>query len=256
MNQMWFRIEREKSKPQHMQTLKPNAHRAKTAMLLLWIMLGLDVIGLTSGYFQYELLQTALDGGDISTEAANANDLRERIIAIVQVIATIVSAVMFIRWFRRAYFNLHELVDGLQFGEGWAAGSWFVPILNWFRPFQIMKELYVETRALLANKELSIYERFSMLALGVWWTLWLVNNLLGQFGFRYSMRAETMEDYVAVTIVSMVGNLLGVPLALIAIKVIRDYAAVEPLLAELNKEEEEVGAGGNYLGTWSTAPEA
>lgn len=239
-----------------MQTLKPNAHRAKTAMLLIWIMMGLDVIALTSGYFQYELLQTAADGGDVSLETANANDLRERIIAIVQVIASIVSAIMFIRWFRRAYYNLHQLVDGLQFDEGWAAGSWFVPILNWFRPFQIMKELFLETKALLANKDLSIYERFSTPALGVWWTLWIISSLVGQFVFRYSLRAETLQDYITVTIVGMVVNFIGVPLALITIKVIKDYAAVEPLLAELNKGEEEVGPGGDYLGTWSAVTEA
>ncbi|MEJ8818854.1 DUF4328 domain-containing protein [Lacibacter sp. H407] len=238
-----------------METVKPNEQRAKNAIILIWIMLSLEVISLISGYFQYELLQTAADGGEITTEAANANDLREQVIGIVYLIATIISAIMFIRWFRRAYFNLHQLVHGLRFTEGWAAGSWFVPIISLFRPFQIMKELYQETRELLVLRETTIYEKFSTAALAVWWTLWVVNNLVGQFVFRYSMSAETIDELTTVTIANMIGNLIGIPLALITVKVIKDYAVVEPLLAHVNDEAEEVGPGGDYLSAWPAAIE-
>ncbi len=58
-------------------------------------------------------------------------------------------------WFRRAYFNLHQKVSYLSHSEGWAAGSWFVPIVNLYRPYQIMKEIYVETKELFTKRGLS-----------------------------------------------------------------------------------------------------
>ena len=139
-----------------MENLKPNGQRAKNAITLIWIVLVLEIVLLISGYFQYDLLQTAANGSEISIETATANDTREQIIGIIFLIAYIISAVTFIQWFRRAYYNLHLKVNHLSRTEGWAAGSWFVPIVSLYRPYHIMKELYQETRELLVKKGLII----------------------------------------------------------------------------------------------------
>ena len=66
-----------------MEDLKPNEQRAKNAITLIWIVLALEIASLISGYFQYDLLQTAANGGVISTETATANDTREQLIGII-----------------------------------------------------------------------------------------------------------------------------------------------------------------------------
>lgn len=151
-------------------------------------------------------------------------------------IAYLISAVTFIQWFRRAYFNLHLKVNHLSQTEGWAAGSWFVPIVNLYRPYQIMKELYKETKEFLTEKELNISKSFNTNYLGIWWALWIISSVVGQFVFRYSMRTETLEEISRMTVVSMALNIIGIPLALVTIKVIREYSKVEPLLEEANDE--------------------
>ena len=224
-----------------MENLKPNGQRAKNAITLIWIVLALEIVSLISGYFQYDLLQTAANGGEISTETANANDTREQIIGIVYLIAFVISAVTFIQWFRRAYFNLHQRVNHLSQTEGWAAGSWFVPIVSLYRPYQIKKELYQETKALLTKNGLN-NENISTSSLGWWWTLWVISSFLGQFVFRYSMKAESIDELTISTVASMIENVVGIPLALITIKVIKDYANVEPLIIEIKDEEETTNA--------------
>jgi hypothetical protein len=221
-----------------METLRPNGQRAKNAITLIWIVLALEIISLISGYFQYDLLQTAASGGEISTEAATANDRREQIIGILYLITYIISGVTFIQWFRRAYYNLHLKVNYLSHTEGWAAGSWFVPFVNLYRPYQIMKELYLETKELLTKKGVNFTHDFSTTALGWWWTLWILSNIIGQFVFRYSMKAESIDELTTSTVVSMINNIIGIPLALITIKVIKDYANVETLLTEISENEE------------------
>jgi hypothetical protein len=225
-----------------MENLKPNEQRAKNAITLIWIVLALEIVSLISGYFQYDLLQTAANGGEISTETATANDTREQIIGIIYLIAFVISGVTFIQWFRRAYYNLHLRVNHLSQTEGWAAGSWFVPIVSLFRPYQIMKELYQETKELLVKKGLSINENFATGSLGWWWTLWIINSAIGQFVFRYSMKAESIDEFTISTVASMIGNVVGIPLALITVKVIKDYANVEPLIIEIKDEEETTNA--------------
>ena len=225
-----------------MENLNQNVQRAKNAIILIWIVLALEIISLVSGYFQYDLLQTVANGGEISTETATANDLREQMIGIIYLIAYVISTVTFIQWFRRAYFNLHQKVTYLAYTEGWAAGSWFVPIVNLYRPYQIMKELYQETKALFIKKGIDVNSNFTTNALGWWWTLWIINSIIGQFVFRYSMKADTIDELTISTVASMIGNILGIPLALITVKVIKDYANVETLLSEIKDEVETTTA--------------
>jgi hypothetical protein len=221
-----------------MENLKPNGQRAKNAITLIWIVLLLEIVSLISGYLQYDLLQTVAKGGDISMEVADSNDTREQIIGVIYMIVFVISAVTFIQWFRRAYFNLHTKVNHLSQTEGWAAGSWFVPIISLYRPYQIMKELYKETKELLTKKGLTIAGNFTTNSLGLWWTLWILNNIIGQFVYRYSMKAESIDELTISTTSSMIANIVGIPLALITVKIIKDYSKVEPLLNKIKDEGE------------------
>lgn len=221
-----------------MENLRQNGQRAKNAITLIWIVLALEIVSLISGYFQYDLLQNVASGGAISDETATANDTREQIIGLVFSIAYLFSAVVFIQWFRRAYYNLHLTVNNLSHTEGWAAGSWFVPIVSLYRPYQIMKELYHETEELLKSKGLSIHFNFHAGLLGWWWALWILNISIGQFIFRYSMKAESIDELTTSTMASMIGNIIGIPLALITVRVIKDYSKVEPMLFKIKDEEE------------------
>ena len=219
-------------------TLKPNGQRAKNAITLIWIIFSLEIVSFISGYFQYDLLKSAASGASITPLDATLNDMREQIIGVLYLIVYIISTVTFIKWFRRAYFNLHLRVDYLLHTEGWAAGSWFVPVISLFRPYQIMKELYEESSELLEKKGINDND-LSTRYLGWWWALWIVSSIVGQFVLRYTMNAESIDELIFSTTSSMFQNILNIPLALLAIKVIKDYSKVEPILFDL-KEEEEV----------------
>jgi len=214
-----------------MENLRPNEERAKNAVTLIYIVLALEIMALISGFFSYNLLQTAANGGEVSSLWTSFNDITEQTIAIVYLIAYVISGVTFIQWFRRAYYNLHLQVKYLSHDEGWASGSWFVPIISLYRPYQIMKEMYQETKYLLTNNGL-IFKYPQDYALGLWWTLWLINSFVGQFVFRLTLKAETIDELTTSTIAGMIGNLIGIPLALITVKVIKDYSNLESLFHE------------------------
>ena len=220
-----------------MQDLKPNEQRSQNAILLIWIALAINCISLISSYFQYDLLQTAANGGEISIEYATSNDNREQAIGIIQIIVLVVSAITFIQWFRRAYFNLHLRVNHLSHSEGWAAGCWFVPIVNFFRPYQIMKELFQATHLFLKRNEVHTREHFSITTLSLWWTFWIIDRLFGQFVFKYSMKAETLEELTTSTIAQIVGNGIGIVLAIVTVKVIKEYSDLETLMHKVKSRE-------------------
>lgn len=236
-----------------MESLRPNDERAKTAVILIWVALVMDIISLGSGYMQYDLFYSAVNSGGVSVEDFQANNVREQLIAIVSLIVVIISAVTFIQWFRRAYFNLHQKVNHLSHTEGWAAGAWFVPFVNLYRPYQIMKEMYEETSALLSKNEVSNRgESLSTGTVGAWWGVWIITGILGQIVFRMSMNAEEADALMSITILGMVQSALGIPLAFLAVKVIKDYAKVEPALRDFSYEDDinSIGSGNNEGNEW------
>jgi phosphate/sulfate permease len=68
--------------------------------------------------------------------------------------------------------------------------------------------------------------------LGLWWTLWLTNGVIGNGLFRLSMKAKTLDQLTSITSGYMILHIIGIALAFITLKVITDYAKIEPLLHE------------------------
>jgi len=219
--------------------LKRNDVRAKNAITLIWIVMGLEILTLGSNYMQYSLLQKIASGIEITAADATLNDTRVQLIAIVCLVAMVVSIITFIQWFRRAYYNLHQCADNLSHSEGWAAGSWFVPILNLFRPYQIMLELYSRTSTVLSKHDIQLKKYLDTQFLGFWWTLWIINNFLGNYTLKSSMKTESIDSMLNVCLVEMVGNIIMIVLSLITIRVIKDYSLNESLLFDLSKKTEE-----------------
>ena len=78
----------------------------------------------------------------------------------------ILAAAFFIAWLHRAY-KLDSLAWSTSYGTGWAIGSWFVPILNLFRPKQIARL----ARQLSAPCDRRLAHTPSAL-LDLWWAAW------------------------------------------------------------------------------------
>ena len=210
--------------------LKPNQKRSEIAITLIWICLIVNLISLFSSYLQYELLTQLSNGVEIANYKLEQNDSREQLLGVVTLIVSIISAVTFIQWFRRAYFNLHSLVPNLTYTEGWAAGSWFVPIIGFYRPYQIMMELYNKTIARLEETKLIDNQSYDVSFVKVWWVLWIIVSIIGRVVYKNISEAETIDKFIDYTVFSMVQSILYIPLSILTIKVIKEYSNFENLL--------------------------
>ena len=210
--------------------MKPNGSRARAALLLIWIVFGLEVLSLISAWMQYNLLQDIVAGKYVSENDIAWNELREQLVGFIYGVALLISAITFIRWFRRAYGNLGHAGYHLTYREGWAAGAWFVPFLNWLRPYQIMRELYEGSRIAIPQMEAKQALTKGRRNLPFWWLFWLANNILGQVIFNMSRRTQTLDTLQFITGLSIISNVVGLFLCMLTVLVIREYARVEDLL--------------------------
>lgn len=212
--------------------IKQNDSRAKNNLIFISIVMILEFISAISSYFQMSLLKDIRNGLFVSDDMINANDTREQIIGILYLIASIASIVFFILWFRRAYYNLNIRSSNTEHNESWAVYSWFVPIISIYRPYQIMKEMWTKTSISIARQNKSTIVDNSTYIISIWWTLWIISNYIGKNILKRAFNDNTIDDLINTSILEMSCSILGIPLAIITIIMIKEYSKKEQLLFE------------------------
>jgi len=216
--------------------LRPNDRRAKNAISLIWVVMVVN------------LLVTLLDiwgdlifGQEYNADYYDEGNIPLLIFAVIvgmggvlTIGVSIISAVTFIMWFRRAYYNLHQTPIPLSYGEGWAAGAWFVPIMNLFVPYRIMKELYQKTNIIFQQNLKTCSIRLKTSNLAPWWTLWIITEIIDRIIFRIVIKGVEGPFVESLSIISAVLTFIC---GWITIKIIKEYSAVEPYIADAFKKD-------------------
>jgi hypothetical protein len=179
---------------------------------LLKILLGAGavwaLVSLFSAWLQFELLSR----GSFSQSEGQANDTRQQIIGLVYLLIYVITVIVFAMWIFRANHNVRALgAQDMRITPGWAVGYFFVPIVNLWRPYQAMKDLWRASKSPTAWHDISPSS-----ILGLWWTLWIASNVLGQASFRASMGVHDISSLQAATITGMISDVVDVALCIVA----------------------------------------
>ncbi len=117
------------------------------------------------------------------------------ILALVHLVIRLIVALTFIGWLFRAYRNVPALGSGdTRYAPGWAILAFFVPILNLFRPYQILCEAWEAGEPYVEGDETERVDRRQRPALLGWWALWLVAGALSQLTFRMVLWEQAMRN--------------------------------------------------------------
>ncbi|CAN5911876.1 hypothetical protein BH23PLA1_BH23PLA1_21310 [soil metagenome] len=201
----------------------PNSSRAQAASILLGLTLLLNLTGVVSDYMQINLLQRIEAAVPVTQAEIDGNDLRVGLLGVATLLLLIPTIVAFCMWGVRAYRNLPALgARDLRTTPGWAAGAFFVPILNLFRPFQIYAETWKASDPSVAVSDAYHRANLSAMVVGWWWTFWLLSNVVNNFAGRMALNANaTVQDLIFSSWASLVGFLLSAVAAGLAILVIK-----------------------------------
>jgi hypothetical protein len=225
--------------------LRDNTARAKQAISIFWIMLGVTIVNMFSlGWQYYLLIDVQANPGSIDMETLQASDTLRSVITAVNFIMLVLSMIFFIMWFRRAYYNLHSLPwHNARHSEGWAAGSWFIPILSLFWPYQIMEDIWRGTQN-------AIKERFgepqSAAIVGWWWTLFLINNFFGYITAFATGGAADVDELLTAMKIEFIGEIISIAAIIIAIRVIQRTSNFEKELLEISETPSDSIFSDNY----------
>jgi hypothetical protein len=142
--------------------------------------------------------------------------------AIGVFLSLLVCVIVVGRWIYRASANAHAISDEKTISPGWAVGSYFIPILNLFRPYQAMREIW-----LASHFRGNWHAESTPGLLVLWWSLWIGTAILGNVSLQLSLRTGVGEPLDLVIILELIAAVLTVPLCLALIAIMRRIAQAQ-----------------------------
>lgn len=143
----------------------------------------------------------------------------------VNLVLFIICGIFFLLWTYRANKNIRVLNSKYQFefSPGWSVGAFFIPILNLYWPYKVIKE--IRTASLIDEKKAT-----SRTLLLVWWITFLLQNILQRANAaRIPMQSELdVRNYFAQ---SFLWSIFAIISALLAIIITRKINIAQKIRA-------------------------
>ena len=207
--------------------MKNNELRSERAKNMIYLSLVAISVSIIMIFYEMSLLSSE---GSFKAQKVALFSSIQTIVYIFYNIVMLISSITFIMWFRRAYYNLHLKVQNLSFSEGWAAGCWFVPILNLWRPQKIMKELFNKTIEFLRQNSISVDKDISDRVVGIWWITYIGHWLLQNISLRMQINASSMDQEMNALWISIFASVVFLICGIFTLKLIKDHSKIEDLL--------------------------
>lgn len=178
------------------------------------------LIEIGSQYLEIILLENIVNGHfetrQLMMKAVENNDYRQKIISYFALGLFFITSVYFCLWIYYANKSARTLgAQGLSNSPGWAIGWFFVPIVNLWKSYQAMSELW------RASKQPQNWQDTNTdWIIPIWWGFWLVNGSLAQVSIRRALAAETIDEMTIAGMLSMASAAVYIPSLIIAIKLI------------------------------------
>jgi hypothetical protein len=199
----------------------PLESRASWAKGLLVLAGLVDALAIVTGVASYRLADRAASG-KATFEQFNAAEARHDLVILVQMGVYVVAAIVFIRWFHRAYANLPAIgIEGRAHSTGWAIGAWFVPIISLIWPKNMADEIWRGSDPSLEPDHGRDWRRGKVpLYFGAWWLAFLASTFLVGGGSELWGSAQTYSDIKFAAALELAGNAFGVVSGVLAYVVV------------------------------------
>ena len=204
---------------------RPLAGPARVVQVLLAVYTLIVLAAVASDWLEVNLLNRLLhDPAGVLPSEVSASDVRQ-VLSLLQIGATLAIAVAFVVWFHRAFANLPALgMAPLPFGAGWAIGGWLVPILNLFRPKNIMDDIWRGSDPDRPSRLDGFWHDGPVPALvHAWWALYLVSSLVGFVvaALIDNTTSRTVESVRTGWLATLASDVLELVLALVCLELVR-----------------------------------
>ncbi len=219
-----------------MAKLKNNEFRASQAILILRIIILFDIIMVAFDIAELNLVLRMMEGLPVGSHAERHNEIRQLLMSLFYTIVSFCSGLAFLGWFHRAYSNLNRFgPEKTRLRPYWTVWSFVLPGVNLYLPYVLAKETLVKYRSAIIRTGGSPKSGNPNLLLISWWTFWLL-SILSSILYLLLLKLPLTRDHrLTLSLLSIFSDLIDIPAALLAIRLINLIRATENELLRLSE---------------------
>jgi Protein kinase domain/Domain of unknown function (DUF4328) len=196
---------------------------------VLWLTIALAIVGVAANLNDtaaFRRLSGEPPGPGAPSPLANGVFAAEGVVLLV-------TAVLFLLWFRRAYRNLEALgARGLRFAGGWAIGAWFVPILSLVRPKQLLNDIWRASDPDLPVDNDGSWGRKPVPSVLTWWWLAFLASMIARaittesvhtlaVVMTFGLASQPLDQVQPTSGIQSLADLLSIVAGLLALRIVR-----------------------------------
>jgi DNA-directed RNA polymerase subunit RPC12/RpoP len=203
----------------------PLESSATWATILIWFTVAVLILFLISTILEYLLLIDMKGGITANIQArASAGEAREAVISFFYFLALLGSSIGFFIWFYRAHKNLrYANVPGLKHASGWTVWGFFIPILNFFRPYQMMAETWRGSAAMSGNYDFDkLVAHPSTPKIRWWWALAIIAIPINIASSLIHDSAVSIGDFMIADALRILGGIFYIGYFVLMIYLIKE----------------------------------
>jgi hypothetical protein len=164
----------------------------------------------------------------VPDDELQASDQRSALLAWADTVAALAAVVMFCFFMARANRNARALRPDavMEFTPRWSAGIFFVPILNLYKPYGAMKEIW---QASQRHDDPQVPWSFAPVpgVVAWWWAAYLVSYFAGAVSSHFSRQARDPAALITSARVELVSDVATMLAALLALTLVRQLARLQ-----------------------------
>jgi hypothetical protein len=147
-----------------------------------------------------------LNGNNAAIDMLDMYDQSTSVVSILSSLSLLATGVLWVIWQYRA---AKRVTGRTRRSAGWHAGSWFVPIISLWFPYQNISDLWRAVGRTRPSWQI------------IWWLLYLLSNVFIGQSTRIYLAAEDLEQFRVAMSMSIVGEILLLAAAPLAWLIIR-----------------------------------
>lgn len=145
----------------------------KYTIFFLWALIAMSIVDVMMDVMQLNLLENTRT---FTTQYIKLNDSRVLIVKIVHGCIILIASIMVLMWQYKANENCHGFgAQGMRFTPGWTVGWHFVPFMSFFRPYQVMQEIWK-----VSTDPIEWSNQAGSVLINWWWATCLISIFIGK----------------------------------------------------------------------------
>ena len=211
-----------------MPSLKNNDFRASQAILILRVIIIFDVLMIAFDLMEMNMILKMVKNVPVAQNAERQNDIRQLMLSVFYTIVSFCSGLAFLGWFHRSYSNINRLgFERTRYAPAWTIWSFIIPVINLYLPYAIVRETYKKTRASLQHAGGVAPPVQSLSLFFSWWAFWLVSIGTSLVYLILLKLPLTKDNRIMLMTVAIISDIIDIPAAFLATKVIMAVNRVE-----------------------------